>query len=637
MLQAIRDHAQGWIAWVIVGLIIITFALFGIEQYAKGNKTVVVAQVNGEDITDVAFLNLYNRQKSRLQQQFGEMYDQVVQDSLLREQVLDALIQSAAIQQWANANHMLISDAQLASTIHNADVFFKDGKFDEETYQSVLLRNGLSVARFEYEQRQYLAEQQNTQLTQASAFATKEMAAQIVALQLQKRTANTLLISKQPFESKVKLSDAEIAQYYDENKTAFVVPQQLIVDAIELSQSEIAKNLTVTDAQLLAFYEENKAQFVSPEKRQASHILIKTDAGTPEDAALALEKIKTIQQAIAAGENFAELAKKHSQDPGSAKKGGDLGNFQQGMMVPEFDEVVFSLNVGQVSEPVKTDFGYHLIKLDAITPKAQKSFEQVRADVEAQYRAQEAEKQYFTQLETLNTLVFEEPNSLVPAADALGLKVSTSQPFSKNGLEEGVAQYQKVVVAAFSEDVLTNNLNSAVIEVAPNHSVVVRVNEVIAPRQQTLDEVRDVISQTLTANQAEKAIAEFATKLLADLKAGATLKSLANQGKEFKSAQTVTRQDRNMSAEINGALFKMPKPQQGAASHQWVALTNGDVALIELTQVTEGTMPASNAAMQQEVNNTLEQLMGGAEVYARTQALVEQAEVVKKPIYQTIK
>ncbi|MDX1353470.1 MAG: SurA N-terminal domain-containing protein, partial [Thiomicrorhabdus sp.] len=199
MLQAIRDHAQGWIAWVIVGLIILTFALFGIDQYARGDKVVVVAEVNGQDITANQFLTLYNRQKQRLQQQFGDLYDQVVQDEDLREQVLDALVESEEIRQFAENNNMVISDPQLATAIHSADVFQQDGKFSQKVYEDVLLRNGLNVARFEYEQRQFLSENQYKNLTLSSAFATASEVDQLASLQGQQRNVSYLRVDQRPF------------------------------------------------------------------------------------------------------------------------------------------------------------------------------------------------------------------------------------------------------------------------------------------------------------------------------------------------------------------------------------------------------------------------------------------------------
>jgi len=344
MLQAIRDHAQGWIAWVIVGLIILTFALFGIDQYARGDKVVVVAEVNGEDINANQFLTLYNRQQQRLQQQFGDLYDQVVKDEDLRDQVLDALIESDQIRQWAADNGMVVSDQQLATAIHSADVFQQDGKFSQKIYEDVLLRNGLNVARFEYEQRQFLSESQYRNLTQGSSFATASEVEQLALLQGQERNVNYLRVDQRPFLKTVSISDEEISESYQKDLAEYVEPEKVSIDYIELSQAKLADKIAVTDEIIEAYYAENKGQFTLPEKRQAKHILITLESDTSEGIAAVEKTVAEVQAKLAAGESFEDLAKTYSKDPGSAETGGDLGTFEQGMMVPEFDEAVFTMN-----------------------------------------------------------------------------------------------------------------------------------------------------------------------------------------------------------------------------------------------------------------------------------------------------
>ena len=432
MLQAIRSNAQGWIAWVIVGLIILTFALFGIDQYARGDKVVVVAEVNGEDVTARDFLVLYNRQKSRLEEQFGDMYDQVVKDEELRDQVLEALVESAVIRQWANDNHMTISDQQLAMTIQSADVFQQDGQFSQKVYEEIIMRNGLNVARFEYEQRQFLVENQYKMLTQGSTFATQSEVEQLAKLQGQERNVNYLRIDQRPFLKTAVVSDEQINTFYETNKANYIAPEQVVLEYIEISQADMAKSVPVTDEIIQAYYDENKSLFMVPEKRQAKHILINVEAATPEAEAEAMKTVEEVQAKLAAGESFADLAKTYSKDPGSAQSGGDLGSFEQGMMVPEFDQAVFSMEVGQVSQPVKTDFGFHLIKLTGIDAASYQPLAEVKNQVTEQYQLQQAEKQYFDLLEQVNTIAYEQSDSLVPVSDATGLTLKAYDEFSRN-------------------------------------------------------------------------------------------------------------------------------------------------------------------------------------------------------------
>lgn len=634
MLQAIRDNAQGWIAWVIVGLIILTFALFGIDQYARGDKAVVVAEVNGEDITATEFLTLYNRQKSRLEQQFGDMYDQVVKDEDLREQVLDALIESEVIRQWANQNHMMISDQQLAATIHGAEVFQQDGKFSEKVYEDILMRNGLNVARFEYEQRQFLLENQYRALTQSSSFATASEVAQLAALQGQQRDVNYLRVDQRPFLKTVTVTPEEVAAYYEKNKPAYITPEQVTLEYLELSQADLAKQVPVTDELLKAYYDDNKLLFTLPEKRHAKHILIAVEGDSDEAEAKAKEKIAEIQKKLAAGESFEELAKTYSQDPGSAPSGGDLGSFEQGMMVPAFDEAVFSMQVGQVSEPVKTDFGYHLIKLESIEAKQTQPFDEVKEQVTQQYQMQEAEKQYFDVLEKLNTIAYEQPDSLEPAAEATGLTIKTSEPFSRDGGLGPVLSNSKVINAAFSDEVLKSRLNSASIELAPNHSVVVRVKDFTEARQKTLKEVEASIQEHLKRQAAIAEAVKLAESLLAKVNEGENPESLMGDGVEWHTVGWIDRNNQRILPEMTAAAFKAPKPQADGATWQAHQLMTGDTVLIQVKGVKAAEISEQQNA---QLASAMSEMMATSELDARLKAIVAQAEIVKKTNYKTLK
>ena len=634
MLQAIRSNAQGWIAWVIVGLIILTFALFGIDQYARGDKVVVVAQVNGEDVTAREFLVLYNRQKSRLEQQFGDMYDQVVKDEELRDQVLDALVESAVIRQWANDNHMTVSDQQLAMTIQSADVFQQDGKFNQKVYEEIILRNGLNVARFEYEQRQFLVENQYKMLTQGSTFATKSEVEQLAKLQGQERNVNYLRIDQRPFLKTAVVSDEQISAFYETNKAQYIAPEQVVLEYIELSQEEMAKTIPVTDEIIQAYYEENKSLFMVPEKRQAKHILINIDAATPEGEAAVMKTVEEVQAKLAAGESFEELAKTYSQDPGSAQTGGDLGSFEQGMMVPEFDAAVFSMEVGQVSEPVKTDFGYHLIKLTAIEPASYQPLADVKAQVTEQYQLQQAEKQYFDLLEQVNTIAYEQSDSLAPVTEATGLAIQTSEPFSRNGGADAVTSNNKVINAAFSDDVLKARLNSASIELGTNHSVVVRVKDYIEARQKPLTEVQAGIKENLQRQTAIDAAAELGKTLFAKVTAGENPESLMADGVEWNVVGWVGRNSQAILPQITSEVFKDAKPVDGKPTWRSMQLATGDTLLIQVTEIRNAEV---NDMEKAQLEGAISELMATIEIDSRLKTLVESADIVKKSNYKTIK
>ncbi|VAW49576.1 Peptidyl-prolyl cis-trans isomerase PpiD [hydrothermal vent metagenome] len=635
MLQSIRDRAQGWIAWVIVGLIILTFALFGIDQYARGDKVVVVAEVNGQDVTGNAFMRLYSRQKSRLEEQFGDMYDQVVDDEELRLQVLDALIESELMRQWANDNGMLVTDQQLAAMIHSAEAFQKDGKFSEKVYEDVLMRNGLNIARFEYEQRQYLLEGQFFALTMSGNFATPFEVEQLAKLQGQERNVNYLRIDQRPFLKTVKVTEAEIKAAYDKDKALYVEAEKVSIDYIDLSQAEIAKTIEVNDELIQAYYDENSGLFTLPEKRHAKHILIPVEADTEEAKKAVLKTIAEIQEKLATGEAFEVLAKTYSKDPGSASSGGDLGTFEQGMMVPEFDEVVFALEVGQVSEPVKTDFGYHIIKLEGVEPKQVQPLETVKSKVIEQYKMEEAERQYFDLLEQLTTVVYEQSDSLEPASDAVGFKVKTSELFTHDGGVGDILSNTKVLSAAFSDELLKENLNSEAIELSSHHSVFIRVNQHVEQRQKPLEEVVDSIKEQLTRQAAIKEATVLAEQLLAKVKAGENPESLMQNGIEWNAVGWIARNAQKVLPQIVSEAFKIAKPtKEGETSWGSFQLNTGDTILLQISGVK--AQPVSDED-KQALNQAFSELFGGAQYKGRLEGLKIKADIVRLPAYKTVK
>ncbi|MEA1989571.1 MAG: SurA N-terminal domain-containing protein [Pseudomonadota bacterium] len=634
MLQAIRDHAQGWIAWVIVGLIILTFALFGIDQYARGDKVVVVAEVNGEDINANQFLTLYNRQQQRLQQQFGDLYDQVVKDEDLRDQVLDALIESEQIRQWAADNGMVISDQQLATAIHSADVFQQDGKFSQKIYEEVLVRNGLNVARFEYEQRQFLSESQYRNLTQGSSFATATEVEQLALLQGQERNVSYLRVDQRPFLKTVSITDEAVSESYQKDLVEYVEPEKVSIDYIELSQAKLADKIAVTDEIIEAYYADNKAQFILPEKRQAKHILISLESDTAEGIAAAEKTVAEVQAKLTAGESFENLAKTYSKDPGSAETGGDLGTFEQGMMVPEFDEAVFSMQEGQVSEPVKTEFGYHIIKLVKIVAKEAQPLADVKDEVTKQYQMQEAERQYFDLLEQLNTIVYEQSDSLEPAAEATGLEVKTTEMFSREGGSGELLTNSKVLNTAFSDDVLKSKLNSASIEISANNSVVIRVNNYQKSRQKALEEVSASIKEELTRQAAIAESEKLGSELLAKINAGEVPESLMKDGVEWNTVGWIARNAQNLLPQMVSEAFKTPKPLEGKSSWTQFQLATGDTILLQVTAVKSEMLTAEQKA---PLKGAFAELFANAELASRLVDLKANSDIVKKEVYKTVK
>ncbi|MDX1353173.1 MAG: peptidylprolyl isomerase, partial [Thiomicrorhabdus sp.] len=430
------------------------------------------------------------------------------------------------------------------------------------------------------------------------------------------------------------ISDAQIADAYNKDLKDYVEPEKVSIDYLELSKEKLAEKVSVNDKIIQGFYEENKAQFTLPEKRHAKHILIAVEANTPEADDAAMKTVAEVQEKLAAGESFEELAKQYSKDPGSAQTGGDLGTFEQGMMVPEFDEAVFSMKEGEVSQPVKTEFGYHLIKLVKIEPKKPQPLEAVKDEVTKQYQLQQADIQYYELLEKLNTIAYEQSDSLEPAAEATGLSVQTSELFSKQGGNGPILSNSKVINSAFSDDVLKSRLNSTSIEIAAHHAVFIRVNNHQDARQKELAEVSSSIKEELTRKAAIAESAKLGDELMAKIHAGEAPESLMKDGIEWNTIGWIGRDAQNLLPQMVSEAFKTPKPLKDKASWTQFALTTGDTILLRVSGVKAQELTAEQKA---PLKNAFAELFANAELAARLAEMKKESEVVKKEVYKTIK
>ncbi|AHF01295.1 peptidyl-prolyl cis-trans isomerase [Thiomicrospira aerophila AL3] len=630
MLLAIREKVQGWIAWAIVGVLIVPFALWGIDQYATGDRIVVVAEVNDERISATEFMQVYNTQRVRLRQQFGDMYDQVVDDEVLREQVLDSLITSSLIRQWAVNNRVVISDAQLAAVIQGADVFYEDGVFSQRLYQDLLARNGFTPATFERDQRNFLLETQFQNLLASSTpvFPFEKQA--LLDLQTQTRHVDYVRVDHRVFNKEAEITDEQIAQYYAANEDDYLQLERVSLAYVTLSLAEIAKDIEVTDRQVADFFELNQRLFAVPEQRRASHILL-TDRG---DETLA--KLAELQQRLAEGEDFAELAQTYSEDPGSARQGGDLDFFEAGMMVEAFDQAVFDLAVGDVSEPVQTEFGFHIIKLTDIKPMQLPSLDEIRDEVVQQVRLEQAERVYFELLEQMTQIAFEQPDSLDPIVEQLNLPVATTRMVTRDGGREQVTSRRTVMEAAFSDDVLQQRLNSVPIEVGPNQTVVVRIAEHQPARLQALEEVRADIERQLVREYSISRSAERAASLLAQIQDGVAVETLIGEGIEWHPVGWIERENQQILPQITAAAFSAAKPTSAQPTWNSVQLVTGDTVLVRVNELGRSEQ-ADNAALRNQLALILQETYQTAEVEALMASLRLTAKIDKKSNYLTLR
>jgi peptidyl-prolyl cis-trans isomerase D len=595
MLQAIRDKVTGWIAYGIIFLISIPFALWGVNSYLGGGEAAPAATVNGQEITARELEQSYATYRQRLSQLFGGTIPESFGDeAMLRDQVRNQLIERFALRQYVESQRYRIGDSDLNRMIRSMDVFQNDGQFDTAIYEAQLRSQGYSPLGFEQELRIDGAMGQFETGIRATSFILPATRKQYSGLKNQTRKIRTIKYS--PVADDIQIADSDIEQHYLSQSSRYRTPEQVRIDYIEVSLDDIKQGIEVNADEVRARYEDNLAAYSSPEIREASHILIKVDDDNDSEQALA--RITEIRDRIVNGESFADLAIEFSQDPGSASDGGNLGEIERGVMVQTFEAELFAMQVDQLSEPVKTGFGWHIIKLHSISGGETRSFESLRAELEDEISAELAESQIYDLVENLANLAYEQSDSLLPAAEQLGLELRTSEFFGR-GSGSGIAAEGRVRQQAFSPEVL----------------------------QRPLEEVRETIVNELTTIRLRDSGSQTGAQGLAALNGGQTLEELAQQWSvTVNDRGFVNRQQTEVDPELSNRVFKMPKPEAGAV-YDGFSLPNGDYVMVELSAVLSNDIEAD-----QESLDRLAEAQMNADYLSAMKMLSGRAEVVKTPL-----
>jgi peptidyl-prolyl cis-trans isomerase D len=621
MLHFIRERAQGWIAWFIVALISIPFALWGINSYIGGATEIDVAKVDGQSITQTEYQRQLQQYRERMRNMMGEQFDPSMFDNdEVKKSLLDDLIEQKLIE-LANAKlGQNVTDAQLAQLIHSTPVFQTDGKFDATKYATVISQAGLySPAYYEAQLRKDLLAQELVGNIQKSSFVTDKSLNNLLRLDKQSREIAYGVIPAQDFVEQVTISDEQTQQYFDDNKQQYMAPERVAVDYIELSVDELKSAVEVTETELKQYYAANQSQFVGPEQRRVSHILIE---GDDEAARAAIDAAK---QRITNGEAFAEVAKQLSQDTGSAQQGGDLGFFEKGVMDAAFEEASFALNdVGEVSDIVQSEFGYHLIKLTEIAAPEGLSFADAKADVERKFRQQQAETAFYEKSELLADLTYENPDNLDLAADELGLEVKSTEPFTRQG-GSGIASNKKVAEAAFSDDVLINDENSSVLELSKMQLVVIHKKQHIEESLLPYESVAPAIKESLKFEKAVKLATEKGKELTRQLEQGSAADTLFSAG-NWHASQTTTRQNDKLSQQLLQHAFSM-KYTPSKTSYSGFSASNGNYIVVALSAVTDGDASLVEEEEKQGLKANLQRLSAEAEIKAYIDSLKASADI----------
>lgn len=625
MLQAIRDKTSGWIAYLIIGLISIPFALWGINSYLGGGEEQPVAIVDGDEITPRQLDYAYTRYRERLSSVFGGRIPEVFNDeNTLKEQALSQIIEERVLLNYIKDNGYRVGDIKLLSNIRSMQVFQQDGKFSNELYQNQLASQGYSPASFEQELRRSQEMEQLNLAIKSTAFTVPVEVALFNDLKNQQRKLRTLTFKNQT--DSIEVSEQQITDYYNEQSAQFMEPAKVKLDYIELNLNTIKQGIEISEDNLLERYDQLRDQLTTEELRTASHILLTVGEDDNEDTVKL--KIDDLKKRITQGEDFSTLAREFSQDPGSAQEGGDLGEVERGAMVKPFETALFSLHVNQVSEPVKTQFGWHIIKLNGLSGGDTKSFEQARAEIEEELKADMAESQIYDLAENLASIGYEESDSLLPASEQLDLKIQTTDWFT-SGKGEGLAEQEKIRSIAFSDDVLNQNRNSETIELSDSSIVIVHLNQHKPSEKKSLDSVKDSIIETLKRKGGRELAQTEGKKVLTDLQAGKeTLDAMAGS---FPIADLgfVKRSNEAVARDVLSAAFSLAKPSEDKAVYEAVAEANGDYTIIELSNVRVTNDDTKADADKNDPVKTLTGSSANYEYQALIKSLTQQTDVLR--------
>ena len=628
MLIGIRDRASSLVAYVIIGLLVISFALWGIQEYFGTGGAIVVANVNDSDIPQSEFNNHLQWYKQQQRTALGDNYALVYpDDGIIKKEVLDLMLDNELLSQRVSAAGFQVSDSRLIDIIRRLPQFQKDGEFDPALYERLLRVQRYSKARFEMELRVEEKLKQFGSAVVESAFIPNGDLRHFQRLSEQSRHIEYALITVRP--DAVSVSPEEIDNYYRDNQQLYRTPQRARLAYIEIKEEALQDNIRIAEQDARTIFETQPERYISPELRKARYILLKVPNDVAADAIEwdeATEQANDLVKQIKEGAAFTDLAMQHSQDILSAEKGGDIGFVAPGDLAStELEEALFTLNIGETSEPVRSELGVQMIQLVEIKPAAQKPFEEVQEQIINERKGQLAQHRFIEITDELANLVAEQPDSLQEAAAALDLEIQQTGWLAA-GDDADIFAYPKVKELASSDDILEAELNSDLIEVAEGHVIVFRILEHKPPQQKTLQQVSEEINAILTMRKAAEQTAGRGEELLAQMKAGASLESLSEvHSLEIVSDMLRRRQPSEVvPPRVAERAYRLPRPVADQPQTAGVALPDGSFALIELREVVDGADQLDDediSLLSQQVS------YGGREFSTIVTALRDEADI----------
>ena len=600
MLDKLREGAQGKVAKVILGLIILSFALAGVGSYLNGPARTAPATVNGTEISAAALENAYRNERARMESQMGEAFSQLAANpdymKQFRRGVLDRLIDQALLDSKARELGLRISDEQIKQAIVAMPEFAENGKFNNDRYLQLIRRAGMTPEMFRDSLRQDMVRQQLMSALLGTEFSLKGEAEQLDKLYNQTRDLRLVRLAAANYMADVQVSDNELEQYYKTNGARFMNDEQVKVDYLLLDAANLAKDIKVTEQDAQDYYDQHQDLFQRAERRHVAHILI--PFGKDEKAAE--QKAEAVLAKAKAGDDFAALAKADSSDTFSAKKGGELDWFEKGVMDPAFEKAAYALNkAGDLSGVVKSPFGFHIIKLLGVEAAKTKPFADVKEETITRLQADKAKEKFFAEQQKMADNSFENPDSLDLTADAMGMKVQSSDFFTQ-ATAPAPLNDPKVLSVAFSEQLRDDNTNSDVIELADGKALVLHITGHKPKAVKPLAEVKEQVIAAIKHDKASEVARGKAQGLLDKLKVGESITAdLTALGLKVETHKGVARFDRELDQNLIAQAFTLPHPIDGKPSVALVAETNGDRVVVALDKVNVPAAASGMAAMLQ--------------------------------------
>lgn len=618
MFDAVRNNKRIVQGFLI--LITLPFAFWGVDSYFRsGGGTGELARVGGSSITRQDFSQALREQQERMRGQFGREFNPAMLETPeARQAMLDSLVTQRLLLLHAEKSGLTASDALLIEVISSIPALQEDGKFSKRRYEQALRAQGLTQVGFEAKLRQDLTLQQLVQAVSDTAVVSKAAADLVIAIQLEERLVSEVPIRPEQYAAQVRISADQVREFYEKNQKRFEIPQQIRAEYVVLSREALAEQISVSPEEIKSAYDKNAKNYETPEERRASHILIQSAADAPEaEQKAARARIDGILQQVKKNPaDFAKLAKEHSQDPGSGQKGGDLGFFPRGAMVKAFEDAVFSMKVNQVSDVVRSEFGYHIIRLTDIKPGKMRSLEEARDSIAAELKSQVAARKFAEAAEAFSNTVYEQADSLKPAAEKFKLTIRQTGFFDQaNRVAAGpLAGNEKLFSALFADDALKHKRNTDAVEVSPSTLVAARVLEQRPAQLRTLESVKAEIEKKLLEEETARLALKEGEDKLSRLTNGESL-ALA-----WSQPQAVVRQPmRGLAPEAQRAIFKAPAGKLPA--YAGTQLPNGAYMLYRISQVKPGAAKGDADPRPKAQRAQLAQLSGAEDFNGYLSAL----------------